>query len=618
MYTVQTLIFSLACIPFLSASVSVREEIKTMYDYFSDAVAQEEAGALKVYTERDKVASELQKKLLNMHGETSSLRNFPDLDQKTYNTAIRILADEFFKRKTAKDDALLHVWSFLTGIKVVGLKHDAKYYQQNMHLKKLSGFQNLSDVVLSFTFEEIFARIRNDESSRKVLPVRIPAEFRLRSAYYRSHKGENDLIDHVEWPSMTWEFLQDELAVLERFVNKNDPSSSPTRVLLTRLLLLNSKNSPLYSHGIVTLLRNTALYLSEKIVDSSRLLSGPFSIVTTSNFGLQDGIFLENRAHLADDIDYLIGSELFGRLFFRSERERMWAYDSKGSKEPMKTKMVSTVPSQKDSIKGPISVCYVPHYRFFTIDHETISAIIAKGVDRFSTKFRNYIKAGGTIAGGGNHGNYNKPYDVLPALIEELESKQLNIRLISENELAQAVSVVWFKPVYVVDISAEVMKKIFGNTVTDTSLAKCLRPREGETLLPVSALMLHLTCYPYRFIEKLIIADSSIADEGAREIAQGFAKGILPHLAVLDLSNNRITNFKDTAFQALLEREKFNYLIIILNPFEGVVPAFERPDCLEKVIFLYEDSLATPSIATAVPPHLIEAHTAYYKADNKK
>lgn len=647
--------------PYISSSVG--DEVKFLYKYFSDKttenVSQDEA--LELYTEREAHCAALRSKLLIEFGDKSHLFSFPELDRQTYNTVIQILHDDYAARATINTDALLYLWSYLSGIKVVGLKNGSAYYDANFHVKKLSPTnrspQNLS---LVFTPNDIFTKEEGKDDLER-LPIDIAAEFRLRSAYFVSDMGRQALVDHVEEPDINWAFLRNELEPLKKFATAGVQGASPAKVLLSRVLRHGSSekaNNPLLSHGIVTLLRNMAIYLSHKQEADSKVIIGSFSIVSTSNLGLQDGIFLEKKEQLADTIDYLIGCKLFIRLFFRNFREYIWLEKKNDRGTRPSTVLKNEVSPNKPSTKGPNCTEFDPHYEFRAISKDVMNTFIEKGYDAFAKQFRRYIRAGGLITGGGNNGNFNAPYNLLPALIEELNDKQLQIRLVSKGELLKALKVAWFEPDGAIDASGKAMTKKFQAMIGDESTYRLpdnfsATSKDDERMhdenLSVAHLILHLTCYPYRYTKTLNLAGNAISDKGALDLASCFNKGMLPLLVILDLSNNRISVLEIDTFASLLLRDCFKYLDISmdngsgstdlnlpvkgdeLKKFYASVTSQDvtlqiscdnaRRDLLRKVIFLSENWMSNPldeeeGHSTEIV-ELMKLHNTYYSGRYK-
>ena len=173
-----------------------------------------------------------------------------------------------------------------------------------------------------------------------------------------------------------------------------------------------------------------------------------------------------------------------------------------------------------------------------------------------------------------------------------------------------------------VDFSGSTMIHRGYERITDDSVSK-----RHPDLEPVNWLCNELSDKRYQKAKRLNLANNIIGDEGAKQIAHFLKKRHLPNLRKLDLSFNAISERGIRHFSSLLQREKFEYLIIYGNngaaSQEGRNNLTSRllrkldkervKECLEKVIWIPESRLEKEKRRHSSSCRYIRAHKQYYE-----
>lgn len=215
----------------------------------------------EIYLKREKNIKVLRDRFKSEE-HRSSLFCFPELDVNTFNHCIRYL-DSLNKNPDKDKVAILYMWSYLTGIKVFGLKGISDYYFENNHLISLAFNEQtpseevpthskpvIKNLILKFTFEHINIELGEDHK----MQIPVPHDLILSSVFYRTHFNKKSLPESAkEYPLFVYDFFKNELSPL---------NPKLTGALLECVLRLKIDETPYYSLGLMKLFKNTAIYLS--------------------------------------------------------------------------------------------------------------------------------------------------------------------------------------------------------------------------------------------------------------------------------------------------------------------------------------------------------------------
>jgi len=263
--------------------MSITSDVKLIISRIKEVVNYE---SNNIYTKREKI-------MKNLCEHLPILFSIPHLDIHTYNICILYLAKKHQKGKLSSV-VLLHTWSFISGIKVIGLKHNSDFYYDNRHL--LPASKEPPTLVFG---DSIMAKSEEDIPHNHFDP---PASLVSSSVFYRSNFGRSKLVDKRERQTFVKELFVGELCALEKDQSKD---------VLNCVLRVN-QNRPCFTIGLTNLFQNTAIYLSSE-EGKSRLITGPCSVSSISYLGLQNGIFVDKTTNTENVVDYLFGVQLFYR-----------------------------------------------------------------------------------------------------------------------------------------------------------------------------------------------------------------------------------------------------------------------------------------------------------------
>ena len=601
--------------------ITIHDEIDHIYEKLKKFVHESEKNDnLAVYTQKDEIADYLREELIRSFKKRSRLFCFPQLDSDTFNTCIAYLHTK--KQSCDRPDILLHTWSYLSGIKVIGLKNSSTYYLKNMHLKKRFLPHDKSDEEPLLLFGTNYICVGHDEKShdKKIgdFHQHVPCTRKLlnSSVYYRkiiSYKAIK------EWQHIYWDFFKEELVPLSSFLtdsssNSNNKQSSKVGALLDVVLRLNPhcKTTAMYSLGLVKLFGNTAVYLSQKSSNESRskLISGPCLLSSTDYLGLQSGIFIETQHTFDNIIDYLFGCMLFRRGLFT------------GPTPPDKTLSValyvphytlSFYPKKEKAINDHLAH-FAPHIAITiqkyleVLTLEEVKKLQNEDQKKFAKHFRCYVQL-----------NVEEVTDqLLLALIEKLIARinnlQLQIPLIQREVLKEEFEQLLFEPEDAIDLSGKSIKNRFSTLISDDS-SKLPSADNEASVIGVPDIIRHLTCYEYQMIKNIDLSGNSISDEGAGKLATALEKNIIPLLERLNLSENLTTQKAFTLFESLLSRYNFRYLILVPGPLESDVNGIPSvdPSLLNKVIWVPSHWIDTFKSQEKLDAEHAKHHHDYYR-----
>jgi len=312
--------------------------------------------ASSLYTQRTQISPALR----NALPVQSSLQPFPLLSLSTYNGLITALL-RHLKADATNAAAITHLWSYLTGIPVVGLAHGKGYYKANLHL---------------FTDNE-------KNSSPAPNMVHLPDETMVSALIFRKDTLPRRRIPEIaELQKIGWSLLTQELIPLEQFAPK-----TVIKFLYTTLLTQSKQNTPLYSWGLIHLFKNTAVYLSLADEDDSGLIASPCSIENKEYLGFQDGVFIDQKTIHRAKAPQVFGQQFFVRALFNVYP----CFDQ--------------YPRECSTCLSTLKGVYYPHYTFGLLSAESKKEIeelkkpqesLTDSMKKFSKAFDEYIDNKGT------------------------------------------------------------------------------------------------------------------------------------------------------------------------------------------------------------------------------
>ncbi len=564
-----------ACLFFPFSAVASNSSLDEEINIICSKIAQYKDSS-DIYFKRDQITRELREELLTLR--SSRLFSLPHLDIDTFNACIVSLKRKYYEEKTKAEydqnlDILLHAWSYLSGVRVFGLKKDHSHYYSNKHLPSCCNLppskEDLPQDLVSqliFYMDKIELQIQKDGQECTVL---VPSSLILSSVFYRSNFGQSAMYeDAKENQVFVEEFFSDEIRPLFSKPLPSEGEQDQVRGVVKCVLRLK-EGKPCYSLGIIKLFQNTAIYLSAE-GNGSFLITGPCSIGSINYLGFQDGILIERMQyqHTINVLDYLFGLQFFHRGLFKEYNE---------------------LPHLK-------KVKYHPNYLGVLEEiNEELTHLKEDGMRNFGLNFRQYMQPPHIL------------HNTIEKLIKVIDAQQLSIPLIADHRLQNK----WFRPDDSVDLPGDIMFDKFSNRISDDRFVEAIRPEPGEILLPVRQLIEHLRCFSYQCIKKLNLSKNYISTEGACEIAQALSKNILPDLEELNLSSNKIGDGALSSFKPLLRRNNFKYLIIHSNYIDvnALDSAFRSSQLFLKVIWAREAWLESGLVNF---PQEYEAHKRYY------
>ncbi len=509
-----------------SDSPTVQEEVRLVYKEIKSITGDDSDNqCLRLYTNRKKIEGDLSNALINRWGSSSRLFAFPNLDVKTFNQSIQALRD--IKNETTENYcALVQTWSFITGIKVIGLVEGVDCYYNNWHLWKDSDDSEQQnplrfnvDFICRTTGDHFSEKPHQDKTHQH---IKVPDSLFSSAVFYRTQFRKKALVNKKECPMIAAEFFQNEKGF-------TSVSRGHALTLLNCVLRPDMDNNPCYSLGLINLLQNTAIYTS-KMQGSSRLITGPCSLSSINYLGLQDGVLIEDGSYLENVIDFLFGIQFLYRGF------------SKKFPGP--------------EAKELLCAEYYPHYpELLTLMGSNLGPMVQDNKTKeFARAFRNYVQGKRECL---SFSDFNQ-------LMQKLDKWQLQIPLKS----LQNTETVWFDPEYDIDLSGPTMVKKFKNRISDDWIVNSIVPNQDEQLLPVSSLLRYFTCPNYQMIRKLNLSGNSICNDGIQSIIKILDGNVLRDLEELDVSNNRFSQEALFSFSNLLKRQLFQFLIVHTNYFD--------------------------------------------------
>jgi len=464
----------------------------------------------------------------------SKLSAMPSLDQDTFVRAIQIMKRIFNSSQNNSPlfySSLLHAWSYLSGIPVVGLKNDGDYYYRNNHLRWLN----------NSTLEFSSGSIHETNNSDLVKVLDVPQELLDSALFFRRNLVNVDLRGTQERQLISWPLLKDQNLPLDEL-----PKPFLLRFLST-VLRLNAQKHPVFSLGIVNLFKNTALYLTPT-ASQCRILASPCSVAATSYLGFQDGIMLESGAVQDGVFEKLIGKQFFRRAFAKNFSD-----------------------SVDSEFKIP-SADFVPHFTF-----NLGSTIKTSDMNKFSEVFGHYLIE--PEADLDNALELTKVRDV----IEELRSYELQACLTTVEELKSKVQGT------LIEFEADInLSGILCRTELDSESEGSENDSSNEKSRNVSVtfndLLQYVGCNAYQNIKTLNLSHNSLEDRDVKKLGELLAKNLLPNLEELNLSNNNLSEAVIRFLSSLLHRNVFKLLILCDNN----IPKVPRIDhnLLRKVVWL--------------------------------
>jgi hypothetical protein len=554
------------------------------------------------YTKRNDLRKVLREELKRQFKENSRLAAFPHLDTDTFNESVRYLHAQWAKPEyKPKAALLLSIWSFISGIEVVGLKKSGDYYFTNQQLEKFlrpAERELVHPIVVGFYGSNMCIRKerRCHHQDKVAEHIRIPRAFLKSAVIYRSNVNTQNINGVEEDQRIVWDFLEGEtlsLDSLNQIFEGSADNLNKIHALLNCVLRLTSGDRlPKYSLGIVNLFQNTAIYISTSS-GASRVVVGPCSVAGSSYIGFKNGIFIEgtskSRSHGAM-IDYLFGIQFSDRAFWRM-------YESSRTAALMKTS-------------------YFPHYKFKDASRMLQEAGLTTGVNTFSSKmggaFRRYIE-NVEDAGG------ERIIALIAYLIKEIDERQLRVQLSSKDMYEKTHGKALFEPSVAVDLTRVPHKP----AITDENLAdfaNSLVSDENDDdmskidnkFISIDTVLRLLSCLEYQHIEKLNLSGNALSSEGAVAIATLLAKNVAPRLLKLDLSDNRIEDAEELKeFEALLSRDNFKFLLLFSNHLTKGLPLTSQ-QLRAKVIWVDKESLNRFHAAQRIDEVELAAHQKYY------
>jgi len=504
---------------------SVVQDVESLVKHIEQVTSHDGS---EIYTNREEVGKDL-KGMLSIH---SPLRPFPLLSIQTYETLIEALK-AVLKKDEAKASSLLHVWSYMVGIPVVGLKHGRKYYEWDNHLMPEASRKECKELGIAIDAFQFCVRIPAlDGADEKYAHLDMPNEVSVSALVCKEKRLQQASAKEIrEVQGIGWPLLKDQLVSLERW------ESSLLADFMRKLLFKTVDNKLAYSYGLIELWKNTAIYFSVKDGEDSDVIVSPCSKNSVSYFGFQDGVFIENGTLRKGTYHGLFGKQFLFRGLF--------------TKHPCTTEY----PKKCDTCKTAFKALYEPHYSFKLLSDEgqgLLQAMRACGSydlleSSFMRDFCDYVE-GRTVTP-----------NVSKKLIKYMNALQRKIvlsdSLPGENFL--------FNPTFSVELPKVVKSK---------------DRQDNESLTPmglISVLISHLECVRHQDTQSIDLSNNCIGDDEVVLLGHALDKNIVPDLETLNLSNNAITRKGLLALKKLLRRDTFQTLKIAFNRVHTLPAALE-------------------------------------------
>lgn len=549
--------------PFHKFRMKINQEIHLLYEEMCkivDGKSNEFTDKLDIYFKRKDIYIWLRELLNKKFFGKSRLANFPMLDTNTFNSCIYVLHDKY-SEENIRVNVLLHIWSYLTGIKVVRLKNNSMYYYNNKHLLPNCGDNNTPE--LYFDVDEICTIIG---SSCKDLPKnihihqhhKVPRKLLLSSMFYRTLFNRTKL-STKEVSIFILKFFKNEIQPLIDY-------NVQIKAFLNCVLRLKDTN-PCYSLGIIKLLQNTCIYFSNE-EGSSRSIISPCTISSIGYLGFQDGIFIEKtspESATQNVIDYLFGLQFYNRALF----ER---YELEDEHNKLKFQTAFYHPTYLTSIKVDAELNSLL---------DTVKILPKK---QFGCAFRSYIQNTSEPS--------NEIHKFIECVIDRIDTFQLKTPL----RRHKPSKTIWFDSSYDVDVSGKML---------DTE----------EPRLTVNKLIKHLYLYETQKIINMNLSNNNINTDEAIKIAKALSYNIIPDLEELNMSSNQIYINALEKFKSLLLRGNFKRLILYNNNINiGEVVNIYAPPLLNKVIWIPRKHLETYKLSGKISDEVERHHKNFYES----
>jgi hypothetical protein len=490
-----------------------------------------------IYTQRTQISQQLRSVL----DKNSPLVPFPQLSSKIYDELSQIL-QKIYKAEPSKAPYILHLWSYMTGIPVVGLRHGKNYYAYNNHLIPEATKEECKGLRLALG--TLNFRVTVDRMGVELQKLHTKPSEISHSAWVcvKEHIDNPLSNEQEEAPRIAWSLIEEDLVPLEE-IGSERIDKVLTKFLFKKRSLRSKKNS--YSFGLIKLFQNTALYLSLADDDSSGVIVSPCSKDTISYFGLIDGIFID-RVLLdkhSERIHHLFGEQLFIRGFFR--------------KIPCFHREFGECEDCQHTVRG----LYYPHYDLTEVDDTCKKYSLASDSESLLAKKCQFVQAFSSYM-------ENRDEASVERLIKFIDKQQLKIVLSTgESSLRQLC-----RPGYTLEINSMVGSEDESLSGTTWNVHSFI-----ETLIE------HLTQVEYQIARKIDLSNNQLTNTEVEALGKVFNKNILSHLRQVDLSRNSIKRKGLLALHGLLKRDSFLELRVSGSP--KSLPASFSPRVANKIIW---------------------------------
>jgi len=512
--------------PISSFETTLNSEISKLIGIIEESIEED---STYIYFSRDKLINSLKAKI----PKKSSLFHFPDIDENTYNAFIKNLR----KRAETSAEVKLHLWSLIVGIPIVGMKHRASYYDTCGHLLKGASKEDRTSLGIITGLQKLCvkAKVQNDETNDVHLHYDVSSDM-LHSVILYRKKYLSMKSGDKECQKTLWDLFSSQLTSVVHHSNESEEKAAAESLiafLLKENLRLTSRK-PNITFGLVRLLSNTAIYVSRCIGKKSITLHSPCSREGVRFFGLQDGIFI-----VQSDSDEKALAILFGKQFFRRAFFTEYPCDCEGCADAVKSS-------------------YFPHYTFsmlprnFRDEYSRTCEAGFDGEDDFAETFAEHILG-------------NRTSSFVSHLLTCIGDQQLKTKLSDSSELKRKL----FGTKFEIDLS-ELDTITFGSDDESDSV------NELPLSSKFSLILEHFICKTYQIIRMINLSDSQLRDAQAKELGELLSKNVLPHLATLDISGNKISREGLLFFEQLLSRDSFKKLIARSNRFKSLPENFSR------------------------------------------
>lgn len=506
----------------VSITSSLRSDVENMVNIIEKICSSQPKD---IYCQRADISERLRETLSN----DSYLRPFPHLSAQTYYEFTQALKKSF-EQKPDKAAYFLHLWSYVTGIPIIGLCKGRTYYKYDNHLLPEATKDECKNLRLTTTSPQFC--VRTDREGKEIhrhidMPSAISHCTWVCVKEQFADASENQL---EEAPRIAWSLIENDLVPLEQI------GPDTLGALLQMFLLCRDDQTARnrYSFGLVRLLQNTALYISLADEHSSGVIVSPCSKDTIRYFGFQDGVFIEKRLIDQDfeQLHTLFGEQCFVRAFFR--------------KVPCFHKnLADECRHCRDSVRG----LFFPHYSLSGLrgltDEPDSEGCLHRREDeslkdtqtRFAAAFCCYMS------------NHEAP--AIKVLMDYLDKQQLSTVLTTNLTTNEGSLKRLIDPSYSIVLNSTVGIEENRETHDVWQAPDFMR-----------AVLEHLNCVEYQIVTIIDLSNNKLTDKELEQLGKALQGNILPHLWRLDLSQNRIGRKGLRALRSLLERDYFETLIL--------------------------------------------------------